>query len=122
MCAKFVSNEFREVAKQKPVRMPGDDPFAPVIAQFGTQARWLKAVQHLRDAGELENSPKDIPKIIREVQTDTIEECGTDICTAAMAIAKPKIYRGIVLGLGDWYIKRINAALMEQPQEAVSAQ
>lgn len=117
MQAKYVSPAFREVAKQKVVRGPVDDPFAPIARKYGTPARWLKAVQHLTDAGQLVNAPADIPKVLKEVQRDVFEEEGDAIVADVLALAKPKLYRSIVVGLGDWYLRHINPA-QEQEQTA----
>ncbi len=41
---------------------------------FQTEARWMKAIQHLRDSGELTNTVKDIGPIIKEIQADVKRE------------------------------------------------
>ena len=77
LMGKYVSEKFREVHdKDWKKRNPGDKAFvAVIIEEYATEARWMKTVQHLREAGELENEPRDIPKLFKEVSSDVLEEC-----------------------------------------------
>lgn len=43
------------------------------------EARWHKAVQHLREDGQLVNDMKDIPALLRELNRDLDEECATAV-------------------------------------------
>lgn len=83
--AKYVSPQFREVAKQGgKSRKPGQDTTSLLIAKYAPEARFHKAVQHLRDEGKLQGGPEDIGALIKELQADVEEECGEEI-TAALA-------------------------------------
>lgn len=68
--AKYVSEEYKEVKSKslKPSRME------EMVEQYATDTRFEKAVQHLREDGELSFGMEDIPKIMREVGTDLFEE------------------------------------------------
>lgn len=105
LMGKFVSEEFKEVhAGEWRVANPlAGDVIADLISRLRTPARWQKAVQHLRERGALTESPKDIGSLIREVQTDTGNECLHEIHDALWAWAWPKIERGIIAGLPQWY-------------------
>ena len=76
MMGKLVSEKFKEVHQKdwKKEHRPKDR--LQVYAEgFATEARWQKAVQHLRDKDELENAPRDIGKLIKEIYDDIkIEE------------------------------------------------
>jgi hypothetical protein len=110
---KFVSEAFREVhkgewRKANPVQ---GDVLDEVIARYRTPARWAKAVQHLREAGLIENMPQDIAKLLPEVQKDIETECKEQIKEMLWKWAWSKaVKRGVTHGLPEWY----KAELLEQ--------
>lgn len=102
---KYVSEAFKEVhagewKKNNPV---GRDIIQKIIEQYKTPARWSKAVQHLREAGQLDNSPKDIGALMREVGEDILKECKGEIIDILFAWAWKNIQRGVTAGLPEWY-------------------
>lgn len=107
--AKFVSEEFKEVHAGKAVgaeRGPKEAEESVedrIIRAHKTPARWQKAVQHLREQGVLTDSPKDIGLLVKEVQKDTLEECGDGIKNELFADFAPRLKVGIVDGLALWY-------------------
>lgn len=71
--AKIVSDEFKE--KMKPeTNKKGNIQIEDFIKSFKSEARWNKAIQYLRDAGELTNTPKDIGKLIAYLKMDLLQE------------------------------------------------
>ena len=80
MC-KIVSSEFREKngASWKNKNPTGKDFVQTLGDEYRTEARWDKAVQHLRDANRLNNDPSDIGQLIKEIHTDVYEECADEI-------------------------------------------
>lgn len=76
MMGKFVSEEFKETHKNRWGRdFTAKGRWQTFVESFKTEARWLKGIQHLAEKGELENSPRDIGKLIKEIQQDIeIEE------------------------------------------------
>jgi hypothetical protein len=105
LMGKFVSEAFKEVqSKAWRVDNPGcADILDGLIATYTSQARWMKAVQHLRERGEIDDSPRDIAKIMTEVPADIDKECRNEIAWALYAWAWPKIRRAVSRGLPDWY-------------------
>lgn len=106
---KYVSESFKEIHAgewRKSNPNPGDIVHT-LIARYRTPARWTKAVQHLRDAGNLEESPRDIGALMREVPLDVERECAEDISAALWEWAWPKLRRGLTDGLPDWYKQRL---------------
>ena len=77
MCGKLVTDEFKEVHRTS--WTSGADTFNEFIQSFRTEARWDKAIQHLREVGELTNTPQDIGKLITEIKRDIIDEEGETI-------------------------------------------
>ena len=105
LMGKYVSEAFKEVHKGewRAANPTKADVVQSIIAGLRTPARWQKAVQHLRDRGELLGEPRDIGALIKEVQEDTISECEAEIKELLYRWAKPNILRGIVGGLPQWY-------------------
>lgn len=107
---KYVSEAFKEAHKLdwKKENPAGKDILVLLTSAFRTNARWEKAIQHLRDEGKLEGSPKDIGILMKEVQRDTKEECADLIKDHLFQWAWPHIQRGIVGGLPEWYNDKIS--------------
>lgn len=109
LIGKHVSESFKEVhqgewRKQNPT---GTDIKQELAAVYRTPARWAKAVQHLRDSGRLENSPRDIGMLIKEVGADITEECSAEIKQRLYDWAWPHIQRGVIAGLPEWYKQQL---------------
>ena len=105
LLGKFVSEAFKEAhGKEWKVTNPTNGDVLQLLgARFTTSARWMKAVQHLREAGLLEDSPKDIGALMREVPTDIEKECRDEITQALWDWAWPAIKRMTTRGLPEWY-------------------
>ncbi len=78
-----------------------------IIATVKTEARWEKAAFRLRDLGQLENSPRDIGNLIKEVQRDVQEEEADFIQKKLLEWAMPRILRASSAGVPEWYKKRL---------------
>jgi hypothetical protein len=105
LMGKFVSESFKEVHNAElKTQNPGKaDIIDLLIAQYRTPARWAKAAQHLKEAGQLEGSPRDIEALIKEAQRDLEFEAWDEITSELVNWALPKIKRGSVAGLPEWY-------------------
>lgn len=109
LIGKFVSEHFKEVhagnwRKENP---SGKDLLGQLIDSYKTPARWAKAVQHLREAGRLEGSPRDIGLIVKEVPEDVLRDCEDAIKADLWKWAWPHIRRGLIGGLPEWYKTRL---------------
>lgn len=109
LLGKFVSEQFKEAHKsewKKTSPASGD-----ILVQLGKQychpGRWLKAVQHLREAGTLTDSPKDIGALLIEVQKDLGKECKEEIMRALWKWANPHVMRAATRGLPEWYKEQL---------------
>jgi len=109
---KFVSEAFREVHKGewKKANPMSVDIIDQLVARYRTPARWAKAVQHLRERGEITNTPQDIAKLLPEVLADIEAECKTEIMEMLFKWAWNKARRGFTGGAPEWY----KAQLLEQ--------
>lgn len=102
---KYVSEAFKEKHEGDwKERNPNHkDVETILIEEYRTDARWAKAVQHLRENGQIEGSMKDIAFLIREVPADVLKECEEEIKEKLFAHFWPKVSRGITRGLPEWY-------------------
>ena len=115
LMGKYVSDKFREVHdKDWKKRNPGAKAFVAILVeQYATEARWAKAVQHLAEAGELENEPRDIPKLLKEVNRDVIEECEQEIRDKLFKHFWKQISRGLTRGLPEWYKETLMEGMLD---------
>lgn len=114
---KFVSETFKEVhAKEwKNANPTNRDVLDLLIAEYRTPARWNKAVLHLAEHGQLENSPRDIGALMKEVAADIEKECAEEIKEKLWRWAWPHIRRGVVAGLPGWYKDELLKKQFQEP-------
>lgn len=112
--AKYVSEAFKEKHKHewKKSNPTAGDFVQHIIGELKTEARWNKAIQHLRDDGRLDKSPKDIGALIKEVQMDAAKEEEQSIKDSLYQHFWPQIQRGIIAGLPEWYKEKLAGAAL----------
>jgi ATP-dependent RNA circularization protein (DNA/RNA ligase family) len=105
LMGKYVSEAFKETNKLnwKVTNPTSGDVLFNLIERYRTENRWRKAIQHLRELGTLEDTPRDIPKVLLEVQADVEKECADEIRELLWAHFWPKVRRSIVGGLPEFY-------------------
>lgn len=105
MMGKFVSEAFKEVHKREWAESnpTGKDILGMLTDVYRTPARWNKAVQHLKERGLIDDSPRDIGLLIKEIGNDVEAECVDEIKDALYKWAWPRIRRGLNRGLPEWY-------------------
>lgn len=105
LAGKHVSEAFKETHKKawKAGNPSRSDVVEKLIEELRSPARWAKAVQHLRERGELTSTPQDIGKLIVEVQHDVAAEELEYIQGKLTEWALPKILRGSAGGVAEWY-------------------
>jgi len=105
LMAKFVSEAFKEVQKGhwKENNPTKQDHIQHLIDIYRTPQRWQKAIQHLRDEGKLEGTPRDIGLLIKEVPRDILKECEEDIKEGLFKAFKKDLERGWTKGLPEFY-------------------
>ncbi len=123
LMGKFVSEAFKEVQSKM---WKADNPTAKdVISMLGdaytTQARWMKAVQHLRESGRIEDSPRDISLLMAEVPNDVRRECEHEMRDRLFEHAWPHLRRLLVRGLPDWYKDQLLKRQFEQEDTQTGA-
>jgi len=118
LMGKFVSEAFKEVhAREWKAANPGKmDVVQMLIETLKTPARWHKAVQHLRERGVLENDPRDIGQLFKEVPADVEKEEADFIKQKLFEWAWPHIRRGVTAGLPEWYKEQLLARQFEKEE------
>jgi hypothetical protein len=108
---KFVSEEFKEKHSKNTEFMSGKSRWQMYLEDFRTEARWRKAVEHLRDAGELEGSPRDIGPLLRELHHDLDEEYIAEIKEKLWQFHKKEVYQTVTRGFPQWYKEQLLMSL-----------
>jgi hypothetical protein len=106
---KYVREEYKEVhqGEWKKNNPSGKDYVALLTEKYTTPARWMKAIQHLKDQGLIEGSPKDIGLLMKEVNKDILKECEDEIKNQLFTHFWQSISRGVVRGLPEWYKEQL---------------
>lgn len=108
MSGKYVTEEFKEVHnKNWKAENTGKGKLEVAISQYRSEARWNKAIQHLRDDGRLTESPKDIGELIKEVRKDISLEEKENIKDQLWSIFKNDFLSYATSGLPQWYKEKL---------------
>lgn len=109
LMGKYVSEAFKEKHKVdwKTGNPSGRDFIALLAQSYRTPARWEKAVIHLKEKGLLENSPRDIGNLMKELQNDLDAECLEEIAMKMAKHVMPMIKRTIGRGFPEWYKEQL---------------
>jgi len=108
--AKLVSDQFKERTKLRVrPRLGTNDLIQEIGNTYRNEARWNKAIAHLRDEDQLSGSMTDIGLLIRAVNLDVLEECGEEIKDLLFKQYWKTISKQITNGLPDWYKEKLEA-------------
>jgi len=115
LMGKYVSEKFKEIHKKdrKDRNPAGRDIKPKIIEAFRTEARWNKAILHLAERGELENDPRDIGGLLKEINQDVLAECKDEIQEMLFKWAWKDISRGITRGFPEFYKERLAQGMFE---------
>jgi hypothetical protein len=100
---KYVSESFKELNHKAWTGASNKGQYATLLDSLASEARWDKAVQHLRDEGLLTHSPRDIGELVKKVQQDFEEEDKETIKEALWNIYSRDMRRYLSKGLPEWY-------------------
>jgi hypothetical protein len=108
MSGKYVSEAFKEVHQKDWSKLNiGKGKFDVLKEQFKTEARWNKAIQHLKENGELTGTPKDIGALLKEVRVDIETEEKENIKEMLYSVFKEDILKYSVHGLAQFYKEKL---------------
>ena len=108
--AKVVSAAFREVHRKHWGRTnvpKGGGVIDGIADAYGTEARWLKAIQAKAEDGSLENSPRDIGDLIKRIHADVLEEEGEALRELLWKYHVKAIRSALIRGFPQWYKDRL---------------
>lgn len=108
--AKYVTEEFKEKHSQNKVFRSGKSNSQEFFEQFNTEARFVKAVQKLKEAGSYQGEPKEIGPLMKILNQDLEEECKEDVKDALWAMFRKEFLSTATRGFPEWF-KR---SLLEQ--------
>ena len=119
LMGKFVSEAFKEKhGKEWKNSNPGQGDILLRLGEvYRHENRWLKAIQHLRDSGELQDAPQDIGPLLKEINADLLKEETEQIKDALFKWAWPHIGRKATAGFADWYKTRLAESAFQDSVE-----
>jgi hypothetical protein len=106
LVGKHVSESFKERHGQS-FKTQGKNPQQEIGESLNTEARWEKAIQHLREQELLTDSPKDIGPLLKEIQLDIQEECADEIKELLFKAYWIVISKIATNGFPQWYKDRL---------------
>lgn len=112
LMGKYVSEAFKEVHSRTWKSEHGESTNGEIlqilIDSLATPARWQKSVIHLREAGQIQDDPRDIGLLIPAIQEDVLKECSELIRERLFSWAWPKLKRSVIHGMPEWYKQQLN--------------
>ncbi len=106
MCGKYVSESFKEVHQRTwKYDNCGKSQWEVYKEGFRTEARWNKGIQHLIESGDITYDPRDIGKLIVEVQKDVAAEETENIKDKLWDLYGKEVLRTSIHGLPEYYKK-----------------
>lgn len=121
LMGKFVSEAFKEVHRKSwgESNPTQKDILQRIIDTYTTPARWNKSIIHLREQGKLEDSPRDIGLIVKEVPDDVLKECEAEMKEELFKFAWPHIRRGLTKGLAEHYKEQLLKKAFETQESPI---
>jgi len=108
MSGKYVTEAFKEVHHRTwKAENTNKGQLEVAILNYKSEARWNKAVQHLRDAGNLTGTLKDIGPLLKEVQLDIIAEEKENIKEVLWKIYGKSFTSKASDGLPQWFKNKL---------------
>jgi hypothetical protein len=109
LMGKYVSEAFKEKhTKEWKIGNPTKhDIIEQLILTLKTEARWQKAIAHLREQDLITDSPKDIGPLIKEIREDIAKEETDFIKDKLFEWASDQLGRGFIRGFPEWYKEQL---------------
>ena len=103
--AKYVSPRFKEIQKgRKPkTKITTEEMLKEFFDLFKNENRWAKALIHLKEQNLITGEVEDIPKLIKEIQRDVLDEEEQYIKSYLYKMFKKSICITAVKGCAEWY-------------------
>jgi hypothetical protein len=115
---KYVREDFKERhATEWNTHFTSKGRLTTLIDSYKSEARWQKAVQHLREKNQLENSPKDIGKLMIEIKKDLLEEETENIKNELFKVYQNDIERTATRRFPEWYKEQLLKSAIDNTSE-----
>lgn len=98
---KLVNEKFKERHQKDWKKRSSKGRIEAYLESFRSEARWIKAVQRMREDGTLEYQPRDIGTLVRLVQADIKEEETENIKEELYKLYIGDILRTAIRGLAE---------------------
>ena len=102
LVGKYVRESFKEL-HSKAYKTSGKHIAEAIGESLNTEARWLKAIQRMKEAELCTDSPKDIGPILKMINEDVLEECADEIKEKLFKYHWRIICRTMTRGFPQWY-------------------
>ena len=109
---KWVNAAFKERNAKNWARESSKGKLEAYLESFCAEARWAKAVQHLREQGVLLDAPQDIGPLIKEIQRDVEDEEAENIRRDLYRMYIGEIKRHATRQFPEWYKEQLAARVM----------
>lgn len=106
LVGKYVSEAFKETHKLDWTKA-NPSKQEQFWKAFKSEARWEKAIQHLKEKDVLVGEPKDIGPLMKEIMRDIEEEEIDNIKEALWRINRDEVFRIARNGFPEWYKERL---------------
>ncbi len=115
LMGKYVSEAFKEVHRKEwgASNPTGKDIVTLVADGLRAEARWLKGLQSLREAGTAEGNPRDIGPLMRAISDDLDKEVVEEVKDLLFKHFWKDIKRASMRGIPEWYKFKILAEVFE---------
>jgi len=108
LAGKYVREGFKERNSSNQMKnFNNKSQLEELKEEFQTEARWEKAIQYIRDNGELTDTPKDIGPLLKRINEDLIEEQKEYIKGRLWTIYSKEIIRAATYGFPEHYKKQL---------------
>ena len=120
MAGKFVSEAFKEVHRKEWDKETSVGKWTAFKESYRTEARWLKAIEHLRDKNEIDFVPQDIGKLLKEINQDIVDEEKEIIKEFLWKEFGKEVLRRAGAGFPEWYKEYIANRSFEKGDQNVT--
>ena len=107
LMGKYVSEGFKEKHSRDWKATNKPDVVSLLAEELRSEARWQKAIQHLKEQGRLNNEPKDIGPLMKEIVDDVVKEEKEYIKDKLYARFGKDILRQVTWGFPEWYKEKL---------------
>lgn len=103
LTGKYVSDTFKEKNGAKWSSESRPSKMQQLKDSLKTEARWNKAIQHLRDQDLLTGTPRDIGPLLQRINADVLEEEEEFIKESLYKIFGKEVLRAVTYGFPEFY-------------------